>query len=131
MEKPAGENILDTPLPTTDVLIGSPEKDAVSEVCSARSERGALRRAETPSAQATSRSFWASARDCSFFSDWFSICLIRSRVTLNVRPTSSSVRGCSPPEAVAQLEHASFAVAQRFSSASRSASFVRISAARS
>ena len=48
-------------------------------------------------AQATSRSFWASARLCSFFSDWFSIWRIRSRVTLNVRPTSSSVRGCSPP----------------------------------
>ncbi len=46
---------------------------------------------------ATSRSFWASASDCSFFSDWFSIWRIRSRVTLNVRPTSSSVRGCSPP----------------------------------
>ena len=48
-------------------------------------------------AQATSRSFWASARDCSFFSDWFSIWRMRSRVTLKVRPTSSSVRGCSPP----------------------------------
>jgi hypothetical protein len=47
--------------------------------------------------QATSRSFWASASDCNFFSDWFSIWRIRSRVTLNVRPTSSSVRGCSPP----------------------------------
>ena len=47
--------------------------------------------------QATSRSFCASASDCSFFSDWFSIWRIRSRVTLNVRPTSSSVRGCSPP----------------------------------
>ena len=47
--------------------------------------------------QATSRSFCASASDWSFFSDWFSICRIRSRVTLNVRPTSSSVRGCSPP----------------------------------
>ena len=46
---------------------------------------------------ATSRSFCASASVCSFFSDWFSICRIRSRVTLNVRPTSSSVRGCSPP----------------------------------
>ena len=46
---------------------------------------------------ATSRSFCASARLCSFFSDWFSIWRIRSRVTLNVRPTSSSVRGCSPP----------------------------------
>ena len=47
--------------------------------------------------QATSRSFCASARDCSFLSDWFSIWRMRSRVTLNVRPTSSSVRGCSPP----------------------------------
>src|SRR6478609_3535934 len=47
--------------------------------------------------QATSRSFCASASDCSFLSDWFSIWRMRSRVTLNVRPTSSSVRGCSPP----------------------------------
>ena len=47
--------------------------------------------------QATSRSFWASASDWSFLSDWFSIWRMRSRVTLNVRPTSSSVRGCSPP----------------------------------
>ena len=45
---------------------------------------------------ATSRSFWQSARARSFFRHWFSICLIRSRVTLNARPTSSSVRGCSP-----------------------------------
>ncbi len=48
-------------------------------------------------AYATSRSFCASARDCSFFRLWFSIWRIRSRVTLKVRPTSSSVRGCSPP----------------------------------
>ena len=46
--------------------------------------------------QATSRSFAASASARSFFRLWFSICRIRSRVTLNVRPTSSSVRGCSP-----------------------------------
>ncbi len=46
---------------------------------------------------ATSRSFCASASDCSFLSDWFSIWRMRSRVTLKVRPTSSSVRGCSPP----------------------------------
>ena len=53
---------------------------------------------ERPSARyATSRSFCASASDCSFLSDWFSIWRMRSRVTLNVRPTSSSVRGCSPP----------------------------------
>src|SRR5581483_237993 len=36
----------------------------------------------------------ASAR--SFFRLWFSIWRIRSRVTLKARPTSSSVRGCSP-----------------------------------
>ena len=59
--------------------------------------RAPLTRAEAPSGHATSRSFCASARDCSFFSDWFSIWRMRSRVTLNVRPTSSSVRGCSPP----------------------------------
>ena len=54
-------------------------------------------RPQRRAAYATSRSFCASARLCSFFSDWFSIWRIRSRVTLNVRPTSSSVRGCSPP----------------------------------
>ena len=48
-------------------------------------------------AQVTSRSFCASARLWSFLSDWFSIWRMRSRVTLKVRPTSSSVRGCSPP----------------------------------
>jgi hypothetical protein len=31
--------------------------------------------------QATSRRFWASASDCSFLSDWFSIWRMRSRVT--------------------------------------------------
>ena len=46
--------------------------------------------------QATSRSFWVSASACSFFRHWFSIWRTRSRVTLNVRPTSSSVRGCCP-----------------------------------
>ena len=53
--------------------------------------------ARRSAATATSRSFCASARLWSFFSDWFSIWRMRSRVTLNVRPTSSSVRGCSPP----------------------------------
>ena len=47
--------------------------------------------------QVTSRSFCASPSCCSFFRLWFSIWRIRSRVTLNVRPTSSRVRGCSPP----------------------------------
>ena len=46
--------------------------------------------------QATSRSWAASASARSFFRPWFSICRIRSRVTLNALPTSSSVRGCSP-----------------------------------
>ena len=46
--------------------------------------------------QATSRSFCESASARSFFRLWFSIWRIRSRVTLNARPTSSSVRGCSP-----------------------------------
>ena len=46
--------------------------------------------------QATSRSLTASARARSFFRLWFSICRMRSRVTLNVRPTSSSVLGCWP-----------------------------------
>ncbi len=45
---------------------------------------------------ATSRSFCESARARSFFRPWFSICRIRSRVTWNARPTSSSVHGCSP-----------------------------------
>jgi len=38
-----------------------------------------------------SRSRCASGSASSFLSVWFSICRIRSRVTLNVRPTSSSV----------------------------------------
>ncbi len=46
--------------------------------------------------QATSRSFWASARARSFFSVWCSIWRMRSRVTLNARPTSSSVSGARP-----------------------------------
>jgi hypothetical protein len=46
--------------------------------------------------QATSLSFCDSASACSFFRLWFSIWRTRSRVTLNVRPTSSSVRGCCP-----------------------------------
>ena len=38
----------------------------------------------------------ASGRPSSFFSVLFSICRIRSRVTPNARPTSSSVHGCDP-----------------------------------
>ena len=49
-----------------------------------------------PRDYATSRSFSLSASARSFFRLWFSICLIRSRVTRNVRPTSSSVHGDSP-----------------------------------
>src|SRR6266545_2406307 len=45
---------------------------------------------------ATSLSLTASARARSFFRLWFSICRMRSRVTLKVRPTSSSVLGFSP-----------------------------------
>ena len=66
-----------------------------SVLCTRATEDAAMRRSPPP--QATSRSFCASASDCSFFSDWFSIWRMRSRVTLNVRPTSSRVRGCSPP----------------------------------
>ena len=57
----------------------------------------AIKHVPSASRYATSRSFCASARLWSFLSDWFSIWRMRSRVTLNVRPTSSSVRGCSPP----------------------------------
>ena len=45
---------------------------------------------------AESRRRCASGSDSSFFSVWFSICRIRSRVTLNARPTSSSVYGRAP-----------------------------------
>ena len=45
---------------------------------------------------ATSRTLAASASARSFFRLWCSIWRIRSRVTLNARPTSSSVRGCWP-----------------------------------
>ena len=42
-------------------------------------------------AYVASRSRCASGSDSSFLSVWFSICRMRSRVTLNARPTSSSV----------------------------------------
>src|SRR5262249_38517815 len=45
---------------------------------------------------ATSRSFSLSASARSFFSPWLSIWRIRSRVTRNARPTSSSVHGAPP-----------------------------------
>ena len=47
-------------------------------------------------AHATSLTLAASASARSFFRLWCSIWRIRSRVTLNARPTSSSVRGCWP-----------------------------------
>ena len=50
----------------------------------------------SPDRYATSRTLLASANARSFFRLWCSIWRIRSRVTLNVRPTSSSVRGCWP-----------------------------------
>jgi hypothetical protein len=46
--------------------------------------------------QATSRTLAASARARSFFRLWCSIWRIRTRVTLNARPTSSSDRGWRP-----------------------------------
>jgi len=46
---------------------------------------------------ASLRNCWLTGRCWSLLSDRFSIWRIRSRVTLNVRPTSSRVRGCSPP----------------------------------
>ena len=45
---------------------------------------------------ATSLTRCASASARSFFRPWCSIWRMRSRVTLNARPTSSSVRGCWP-----------------------------------
>ena len=56
--------------------------------------RASLRSPQPDYATSLSESVTPSAR--SFFRLWFSICRIRSRVTLNARPTSSSVRGCSP-----------------------------------
>ena len=52
--------------------------------------RGSRRR------QPVSRSRCASGSDSSFLSVWFSIWRMRSRVTLNARPTSSSVNGRAP-----------------------------------
>ena len=51
----------------------------------------APRPASQYSTQVASRSRCASGSDSSFLSVWFSICRMRSRVTLNARPTSSSV----------------------------------------
>ncbi len=76
---------------------GSGSRDGVRPFTAARRRYAGRAAAPAGVRQATSRSFCASARLWSFFNDWFSIWRIRSRVTLNVRPTSSSVRGCSPP----------------------------------
>jgi hypothetical protein len=46
--------------------------------------------------QAISRRSSISVEVLSFCNERLSICRMRSRVTLNVRPTSSRVRGCSP-----------------------------------
>ena len=56
--------------------------------CAASPEAG--RRYATPRRRA------AAGSDCSLRRLWFSIWRIRSRVTLNARPTSSSVRGLCP-----------------------------------
>ena len=56
---------------------------------------------------------WASGSPSSFFSVLFSIWRMRSRVTPNARPTSSSVRALCPREAVAHLDHLALARRQR------------------
>ena len=48
----------------------------------------------------------------SFFSDWFSICRMRSRVTLNVAPDLVERARVLAAEPVAELEHAALAVAR-------------------
>jgi hypothetical protein len=64
--------------------------------CRASAKPASRSRSGSKPRYATSRNFCASASARSFFRLWFSICRMRSRVTLNVRPTSSSVRGCWP-----------------------------------
>ena len=65
------------------------------------------------STYATSRSWAASARARSFFRPWFSICRIRSRVTLKVAADLVERARLLAVEAVAQLEHAPLAVRER------------------
>jgi hypothetical protein len=77
---------------------GTPQGGVVSPgVCNVYRHGLELRRAKPGAVSMSSRCGWASRRCWSFLSDWFSIWRIRSRVTLNVRPTSSNVHGCSPP----------------------------------
>ena len=77
---------------------GTPQGGVVSPgLCNVYRHGLDLRRAKPGAVSMSSRSCWASRRCWSFLSDWFSIWRIRSRVTLNVRPTSSRVHGCSPP----------------------------------
>jgi hypothetical protein len=64
-------------------------------IVSARSTEPLFRRAGRP-AYIQSRSACASGSDSSFFSVLFSICRMRSRVTPNALPTSSSVHGWPP-----------------------------------
>jgi hypothetical protein len=61
------------------------------------SRRGDLTRGEArPRGQAAPRRLWLSTSGRSFFRPLVSICRIRSRVSWNTRPTSSSVYGRSP-----------------------------------
>ena len=82
----------------TDESEPLPEEAADGERARPGTASNSLLRGSTGPAktQATSFSELVTASARSFFRLWFSICLIRSRVTLNVRPTSSSVRGCWP-----------------------------------
>ena len=83
-----------------EVTFGRQERASVTRVEPTRSDATFARPSRVPRAQkprGTNRSYDASRSRCasgsasSFFSVWFSIWRMRSRVTLNARPTSSSV----------------------------------------
>jgi len=69
-----------------DALLQPPRPSAAANALLSRRER-----AERARGYDASRRRCASGSASSFLSVWFSICRIRSRVTLNARPTSSSV----------------------------------------
>ena len=85
-----GEGAMRVQVKTSPVVVKNRWRLAVCTMGGNQSWNGLVKRLD-PSRYDASRNLCASGSASSFFSVWFSICRIRSRVTLNARPTSSSV----------------------------------------
>ena len=99
--------------PSTSTPRTRPTSPTTRASASRRSAAAALPRGATHVVHEASLRRCASGRPSSFFSVLFSIWRMRSRVTPNARPTSSSVRALWPCEPVAHLDHLALARGQR------------------